>query len=48
MLNMRIGDVIKLVDVSGVDEKQMVELVEDLREAFQQWVTHIYIYIDVS
>ena len=46
MLNMRIGDVIKLVDVSGIDEKQMVELVEDLREAFQQWVT--LIYIDVS
>ena len=38
MLSMKIGDVIKLVDVSGVDEKQMVELVEDLREAFQQWV----------
>ena len=39
MLNMKIGDVIKLVDVSGVDEKQIAELVEDLREAFKQWVT---------
>ncbi|KAK2165039.1 hypothetical protein NP493_1368g00012 [Ridgeia piscesae] len=39
MLNMKIGDVIKLVDVSGVDEKQMTELVEDLREAFKQWLT---------
>ncbi len=40
MLNMKIGDVIKLVDVSGVDEKQMTELVEDLREAFKQWVIY--------
>lgn len=42
MLNMIIGDVIKLVDVSGIDEKQMVELVEVLREAFQQWVIYLY------
>ena len=40
MLNMKIGDVIKLVDVSGGDEKQMAELVEDLREAFKQWVIY--------
>ena len=40
MLNMAIGDVIKLVDESGVDEKQMTELVEDLREAFKQWVIY--------
>lgn len=39
MLNMKIGDVIKLVDASGVDENLMIELVEDLREAFQQWVS---------
>ena len=35
---MSIGDVIKLVDVSRVDEKAMVELVGTLRDAFQQWV----------
>ena len=44
MLNMKIGDVIKLVDVSGVDEKQMAELVEDLREAFKQWVTYDHLH----
>ena len=49
MLNMTIGDVIKLVDNSGVDEKQMTELVEDLREAFKQWVTcdHQYNNYDI-
>ena len=44
MLNMKICDVIKLVDVSGVDEKQMTELVEDLREAFKQWVTYDHLH----
>ena len=38
MLDMPIGDVIKLVDASGVDEEVMIKLVEDLREAFQHWV----------
>ncbi|KAI0241220.1 hypothetical protein LSAT2_032838 [Lamellibrachia satsuma] len=37
MLDMPIGDVIKLVDASGVDEEVMIKLVEDLREAFQHW-----------
>ena len=41
---MNIGDVIKLVDVSGVEEKQMTELVEDLREAFKQWVTYAHVH----
>ena len=44
MLNMKIGDVIKLIDVSGVDEKQMTELVEDLREAFKQWVKYDHLH----
>ena len=35
---MSIGAVIKLVDASGIDEKVVVELVESLREAFQEWV----------
>ena len=38
MLDMSIGAVIKLVDASGIDEKVVVELVESLREAFQEWV----------
>ena len=39
MLDMPIGDVIKLVDTSGVDEQMMIQLVEDMREAFQLWVS---------
>lgn len=35
---MPIGEVIKLVDASGVDEEVMIQLVEDLRDAFQHWV----------
>ena len=38
MLNMDIGNVIKVVDASGVDTLTMIEMVEGLREAFQQWV----------
>ena len=45
MLNMNIGDVIKLADASSLDVKQMVQLVGDLREAFQHWVTYVYFYI---
>jgi len=44
MLDMSIGDVIKLVDTSGVDEKMMIQLVEDMREAFQLWVSNL-VYI---
>ena len=47
MLNMSIGDVIKLVDVSGVDEKVVVELVDSLREAFQEWVMFLRHHIRV-
>ena len=39
MLDMPVGDVIKLADASGVDEKIMIQLVEDMREAFQVWVS---------
>ena len=35
---MDIGNVIKVVDASGVDTLTMIEMVEGLREAFQQWV----------
>ena len=38
MLNMSIGDVIKVVDASTAAEDVVVELVDGLREAFQQWV----------
>ena len=38
MLDQPIGDVIKLVDASGVDEELVIQLVEDMREAFQHWV----------
>ena len=39
MLGMPIGDVIRLVDTSGIDEKMMMKLVENMREAFQLWVS---------
>ena len=38
MLNMDIGNVIKVVDANGVDTLTMIEMVEGLREAFHQWV----------
>ena len=40
MLDLPIGDVIKLFDASGVDEEVIIQLVEDMRDAFQLWVRH--------
>jgi len=46
MLNMSVGEVIKLVDAMGVDEKAIVELVKTLRDAFKQWVRHVLTKVD--
>ena len=40
MLDRSIGDIIKLVGASGVDEEVIIQLVEDMRDAFQVWVRH--------
>ena len=44
MLDRPIGDVIKLVDASGVDEEVIIQLVENMRDAFQVWVRHCIEY----
>ena len=40
MLDLPIGDIIKLVDASGVDEEVIIQLVEDMRDVFQLWVRY--------
>ena len=38
MLNMSIGEVIKVIDASTAAEDAVVDLVDNLREAFRTWV----------
>ena len=38
MMGMTISQVIRLIDASGLDERQMLQVVQDLRKGFQTWV----------
>ena len=40
MMDMKLSDVIKFVDNSGMSEEVINGVIQELREAFQIWVGH--------